>query len=69
MVEYFLNKGVKNVIITLGEQGCVFNDGSKVNYMKAKKVNVVDTTAAGDTFIGSLVAKLAENNSLESALN
>jgi ribokinase len=69
LVEYFLNKGVKNVIITLGEQGCVFNDGSKVNYMKAKKVNVVDTTAAGDTFIGSLVAKLAENNSLESALN
>ncbi len=69
LFEYFLNKRIKNVIITLGEQGCAFNDGDKVNYMKAKKVNVVDTTAAGDTFIGSLAAKLAENNSLEVALN
>ncbi|MDD3348317.1 MAG: ribokinase [Bacilli bacterium] len=69
LIKYFLGKGIKNVIITLGEKGCAFSNGDKVNYVEAKKTIVVDTTAAGDTFIGSLVAKLAENCDLETAVN
>lgn len=48
-----------NVILTLGKEGCVFqnNEGS-ISY-PAFSVNVVDTTAAGDTFTGYFVALLA----------
>lgn len=68
LIQYFLMKGIKNVIITLGEKGCAFNNGDQVDYIKARETNVIDTTAAGDTFIGFVVAKLAENYNLEMAL-
>lgn len=60
--------GVKNVIITLGERGCVYNNGNEIVFHPAAKANVVDTTSAGDCFIGALVTKLAQDESLESAI-
>lgn len=52
----FLRKGVKNVVVTLGSKGAFFTrqDRSDGIYVKAEKVEkVVDTTAAGDTFVGA----------------
>jgi ribokinase len=52
----FLAKGVSNVIITLGAKGAVFLRSSmkKPGFVPAAKVTkVVDTTAAGDTFVGA----------------
>ncbi|MCR8657584.1 ribokinase [Paenibacillus endoradicis] len=50
-------KGVKRVIITLGEHGCVYADVQGEQYsIPAIKVKAVDTTAAGDTFIGAFAA-------------
>lgn len=60
--------GVKNVIITLGERGCVYNKGKDIIFSPAAKTTVVDTTSAGDCFIGALVTKLSQNESLESAI-
>lgn len=47
------NTGIEQVIITLGADGCVFNMGDDIFHQKSYKVDVVDTTAAGDTFIGA----------------
>lgn len=62
----FLNRGVKRVVITLGGRGVYYADESgKSDLIPALKVNVVDTTAAGDTFIGAyalVAAEAAQNN-------
>ncbi|MBE6814314.1 MAG: ribokinase [Ruminococcaceae bacterium] len=60
--------GVKNVIITLGERGCAYSVENEIIFKPAIKTNVVDTTSAGDTFIGALVSKLSQNESLENAI-
>jgi len=45
--------GIKNIILTLGEKGCVYFDkNNDVNKYEAYKVKAIDTTAAGDSFIG-----------------
>lgn len=50
----FLERGVQNVIITLGGRGVYFvNKAGKGALLPANKTTVVDTTAAGDTFVGS----------------
>ncbi|CAM1511431.1 Fc.00g089440.m01.CDS01 [Cosmosporella sp. VM-42] len=52
--DYFIAKGVQNVIITLGGRGVYFVDkAGKSGLLPATKTTVVDTTAAGDTFVGS----------------
>ena len=59
---------VKNVIITLGERGCAYNSGDEIIFKSALKTNVVDTTSAGDTFVGALISKLSQNETLENAI-
>ncbi len=62
-------KGVGSVIITLGAAGAyVYADAFK-GMVSGFKVNPVDTTAAGDTFNGTLAVALAEGNSLEQAVS
>ncbi len=63
------NMGVKNVIITLGKEGCAFSDGK--NILHSKSVNmgeVVDPTAAGDSFIGAFCTAVSAGISYEKAL-
>ena len=53
--------GIKNIILTLGEKGCVYFDkNNDVNKYEAYKVKAVDTTAAGDSFIGAFAMKICE---------
>ena len=61
-------RGPDRVIVTLGAQGVVVVDGAGARHTPAKKVKAIDTTAAGDTFIGALAAALCEGQSLDEAV-
>ena len=53
-----------NVIITLGEKGSVVKENNELIVITARKVTAVNTTGAGDTYNGVLVAALLEGNNL-----
>jgi len=61
--------GVSQVVVTLGDKGCVRvgRDGGTV-HVPAFRVRAVDTTAAGDTFIGALAAASCEGKPVPEAL-
>lgn len=61
-LSHFLCLGCKIVIITLGEEGAIFatSENSKAIHVRPRKTkNVVDTTGAGDAFIGALAHFMA----------
>ena len=60
--------GTGKVIITLGAQGALFADGQGFTHFPAPKVQALDTTAAGDTFVGGFAAALAAGKSEAEAI-
>jgi len=60
--------GPGSAVVTLGEDGAVFSDGESKEHLTSPEVEVVDTTGAGDAFVGALAAKLAQEASLEDAV-
>lgn len=66
--ELISDKGVNTVVITLGELGALVKDGDLYHEIKAEKVEAIDTTAAGDTFSGTLCVGLAEGKDIVEAV-
>lgn len=64
----FLDRGVKNVVITMGALGAFATDGKKSELLPRLKVNAIDTTGAGDAFNGGFVMALSEGRDLFEAL-
>ncbi len=62
--KWFIDRGVKKVIITLGKRGVFVFDGEKSKILPAYKVEAIDTTGAGDAFNGGLLAALTEGKDL-----
>lgn len=60
--------GVKNIIVTLGSNGCYMKTETEEARIDTFKVNAIDTTAAGDSFSGALAAHLAKGMPLKDAL-
>lgn len=63
-----IERGVKNVIVTVGERGSVLINNSCIKQFGVNKVKVIDSTAAGDAFNGALATSLAENHSIEESI-
>ncbi len=59
-----LDAGLKSAIVTMGARGFLLAEGSRRDFIAAEKVNVVDTTAAGDAFTGSLAVSVGQGHSL-----
>ncbi len=55
-------------VLTLGKQGVLYGDCDQTLFVPAKKVRAVDTTAAGDTFIGFLFGAVIQGKDLKTAL-
>ncbi len=56
------------VMLTLGSRGCIYMDSEHEIFQPAFKVDVVDTTAAGDTFTGYFLSEVSQGTDYESVL-
>lgn len=61
----FIEKGVKFVIITLGEKGAALAQEDRLTIIPAEKVTAVDTTAAGDSFIAAVASRLQKEDKID----
>jgi ribokinase len=68
MIDRLLDMGAKSVVLTLGRKGCLMKNHREFHTVPAYRVKAVDSTAAGDTFCGSLAAVLCRGNQWEDAL-
>jgi len=67
-VDMLHDLGVKNLIVTLGEDGAILANAEKRVHLPAFRVQAVDTTAAGDAFVGAFAVALNEGLALEQAV-
>lgn len=63
-----LDKGLKNLIVTLGEKGALWLRGDEESHVQAPTVNAVDTTGAGDAFIGCFAHYYSNNGDVLDAI-
>ena len=66
--QIIFDKGVPTVVLTLGDRGALLLTADLKKIVPAYRVNVVDTTAAGDAFCGALATALAQGKTIEDAL-
>ncbi|SDL76959.1 ribokinase [Romboutsia lituseburensis] len=64
-----IEKGVKQLIVTLGSKGSLYLDKDTMEFKKSYKVDAVDTTAAGDSYTGALSVALSQNKSIDEAMD
>jgi len=66
--EHLKARGVENVVVTLGGSGALLCNADGIQHQEAPSVEVVDSTAAGDTFNGVFVTLLAEGRPIMDAI-
>lgn len=66
--EELVKKGIRNVIITLGESGAYVKSDEFTGLVPGIKVEAIDTTAAGDVFNGALAVAIAEGMKIDTAV-
>lgn len=67
--QIMIEKGVKELIVTLGSKGSLYINKEKSMFKKAYKVEAVDTTAAGDSYTGALAVALSQEKCIEDAMD
>lgn len=63
-----LDRGVKEVVVTIGDKGCYYLSKEDEFIIDSIEVNAIDTTAAGDSFNGALAVGLCEGKSMKETL-
>jgi ribokinase len=63
-----IQKGLKKIIITLGEKGLFYTDGKEEIFIEAIKVKAIDTIGAGDAFNGGFAYALLQKKPIKEAL-
>lgn len=68
MARTFREWGIKNVIIKTGPEGCYADTCEGIFSLPPAKVNVVDTTGAGDSFVAGFLSALLEKRNVRECL-
>ncbi|MDJ0879238.1 MAG: ribokinase [Halieaceae bacterium] len=66
--DILLNKGLKNLVVTMGEKGALWMHGEETGHFSAPSVDAVDTTGAGDAFIGCFAHSLSQDGDIQRAI-
>ncbi len=69
LAQKLLELGPRSVVVTLGADGALLAAGGSTRRFGAPEVEAVDTTGAGDAFVGALAARLADGAGLEDAVS
>ena len=64
-----IEKGVKQLIVTLGSKGSLYIDKDNIKLKKSYKVEAIDTTAAGDSYTGALAVAFAQDKNIDEAMD
>ncbi|RDY27206.1 ribokinase [Romboutsia weinsteinii] len=64
-----IEKGVKELIVTLGSKGSLYINKERTIFKDSYKVDAVDTTAAGDSYTGALSVAFANDKNIEEAMD
>ena len=67
--QIMIEKGGKELIVTLGSKGSLYINKEKSMFKKAYKVEAMDTTAAGDSYTGALAVALSQDKNIEDAMD
>lgn len=67
-IHILLDKGVQTIILTLGQDGVMFNQNAAIQKQPAFAVKAIDSTGAGDSFIGAFCVKMLETGDLEHSI-
>lgn len=68
LVEKLIEMGFKNVLMTVGENGVLYNEDNEIKHIPALRVNAIDTTAAGDSFVGTFATSLGSGADKDTAI-
>ncbi|QTF08043.1 ribokinase [Brenneria izadpanahii] len=63
-----LARGLKNLIITMGQRGSVWMTGEQTQHIKPVSVNAIDTSGAGDAFIGCFAHYFVKDGNIKRAM-
>ena len=64
-IERILGLGVKLLVVTLGERGCYYTNGTAEGYVDGFAVDVVDTLGAGDAFVAAMLMQLMKHEDVQ----
>ena len=67
--QMMIDKGVKELIVTLGSKGSLYINKETSMFKNAYKVEAIDTTAAGDSYTGALAVAFANGKNIEDAMD
>ena len=66
--KFYIDRGVQNCVLTMGEKGSLFMSKDKKIITPAFDIQVIDTTGCGDAFNAGMITALAKDMDLETSL-